>query len=987
MERRIKCLAVAAILAVAACVDGTTDPEPPANRPPATTGTIPAQTVHVGDMVTVDLSGYFSDPDGDALTYSAQTSNGGVATVSLSGAIAVVSGVTQGDATIAATATDPDGLSAQQSFSVNVPNRAPQVVGNISDLELLAGDTAEIDVSDYFTDPDGDALTYTVTTSDAGVATTTVDGETVTVVAVSDGSASLTVSANDPGGLSADQGFFANVEPDGDPRIQFVTVSAAVPEGGRLVVEVEARPVPQSTLDVGYSIGRDDAPTADANGLDHDGGSGGDLRFEAGESRVALEITIQDDDDIEPTREHFTVALDTPEEGAGYVLGSSITAFVTIQEGVCDRTPRVRDALTALSGVDMCHEIDRSHLAAIDTLDLRGLERGGAAMGTWARSATGPISGGCHVATRPGSSRAPLFPSRESSMCVTPAFEPAPLPAATHGNAAGSNKPIDELRVGDFLELDELEYLWLAGNRLTELPGGVFSGLGELRQLHLAYNRIRELPENLLSGLSRLEDFFINDNELTRLPPDLFTGLTQLREVWMSANELVELPPGLVSDAGYLRELHFWGNRLRALPPDAFSGLVYLKVLSLGSNSLTEMDGTAFSDLSDLERLGLEDNRLAELPVGLFRNLGNLEGLWIRQNRLEQLQDGLLDELTNLKLLAADSNRIENLRDGTFSNLSELDHLLLQNNRLSEIRAGMFTGLGGLERLSVGGNRFATLEPGAFASLANLEHLWLARGEITEVRPGAFNGLSRLITLGLWENQLSVLPDGVFAGLPLLEELWVYENQIEEISAEVFAGLPLLETLVMWNNRLTELPPNVFASLGNLDGLYLSGNLIARMPEGALSNLATLDTLTLNHNNLSELPDGFFEGLFDLDLLIAHSNPGAPFSLAVQLERRDATDLAAPGPARVVLSLAKGAPLSVKIPLSVDGGTLSADTAVIMQGHTTSAEFTVTMSSGSQSGTQVIAGPAPPVHDRITGVELVAADTLVLFATSGGPRS
>ena len=187
----------------------------------------------------------------------------------------------------------------------------------------------------------------------------------------------------------------------------------------------------------------------------------------------------------------------------------------------------------------------------------------------------------------------------------------------------------------------------------------------------------------------------------------------------------------------------------------------------------------------------------------------------------------------------------------------------------------------------------------------------------------------------------------------------------------------------MWNNSLTELPPNVFASQNELEQLYLSGNAIAHLPAGIFSNLAELDTLILDDNNLSELPDALFEGLVELDLFSAAENPGAPFSLDVRLERRDTTDLAAPGPARVVLSLAQGAPFTMRIPMSADGGTLSTDTAVIEQGHTASAEFTVTMSSGSQSGTEVVAGPAPPMPAKIVGVEVVAADTVTLFTTSG----
>ena len=60
-------------------------PTPPANRAPNATGSIAAQTVPAGESVTVDVASNFTDPDGDALTYAASTSNAGVATAAVSG--------------------------------------------------------------------------------------------------------------------------------------------------------------------------------------------------------------------------------------------------------------------------------------------------------------------------------------------------------------------------------------------------------------------------------------------------------------------------------------------------------------------------------------------------------------------------------------------------------------------------------------------------------------------------------------------------------------------------------------------------------------------------------------------------------------------------------------------------------------------------------------------------------------------------------------
>ena len=68
-----------------------------------------------------------------------------------------------------------------------------------------------VNVAQYFTDPDGDTLTYSATSSNAGVATGSVAGSTVTLTPVGVGTATITVTARDPGGLTATQSIAVTV--------------------------------------------------------------------------------------------------------------------------------------------------------------------------------------------------------------------------------------------------------------------------------------------------------------------------------------------------------------------------------------------------------------------------------------------------------------------------------------------------------------------------------------------------------------------------------------------------------------------------------------------------------------------------------------------------------------------------------------------------------------------------------------------------------
>ncbi len=197
------------------------------NRAPERVGTIPDQTVKVGETGTVDLSPYFEDPDRDPLSYTVASSNPGVARGLVSGSALTITAVGPGMATLTVTARDEDRATATQRFGVTVPqpNRAPRRVGTIPAQTLAPGGTATIDASRYFSDPDGDALRYTVRSSNSGVARASVSGSTVTITAASTGSTTITVTARDPGGLSAMQQISVRVGSAGAPDLEVPTVT------------------------------------------------------------------------------------------------------------------------------------------------------------------------------------------------------------------------------------------------------------------------------------------------------------------------------------------------------------------------------------------------------------------------------------------------------------------------------------------------------------------------------------------------------------------------------------------------------------------------------------------------------------------------------------------------------------------------------------------------------------------------------------------
>ena len=213
------------------------------NNAPTAVGTIPKQTLKLnGDAVTIDLSSYFSDADGDTLTYTATSGDTAKVTVSVSGADLTLTPVAGGSVTVIAQATDPDGLFAKQDITVDVdtPAAAPVAKGTIPDFDLLVGaSNVTIEASLFFSDANGDELSYTAASSDTAVATVSVSYAAVSVNHLSAGTATITITATDPGGLSATQSFTVTVTENSAPTVIAIPAQTAPVGGSAITLDLD----------------------------------------------------------------------------------------------------------------------------------------------------------------------------------------------------------------------------------------------------------------------------------------------------------------------------------------------------------------------------------------------------------------------------------------------------------------------------------------------------------------------------------------------------------------------------------------------------------------------------------------------------------------------------------------------------------------------------------------------------------------------------
>ncbi|MDE2663881.1 MAG: Ig-like domain-containing protein [Gemmatimonadota bacterium] len=482
--------------------------------------------------------------------------------------------------------------------------------------------------------------------------------------------------------------------------------------------------------------------------------------------------------------------------------------------------------------------------------------------------------------------------------------------------------------------------------------------LAAVKTLFLEEKNIERLRVGDFAGLSSLVWLLLEGNRLSVLPPGIFSDLTSLWWLNLDRNQLESLPPSMLASLPALTRLELEANRFTEIPA-GLAGLTRLTSLELSDNPLKGLPSGLFAGMERLEQLRLGNIGLEELPPELFRGLSRLTGLWLFRNGLTRLPAGVFDDLRSLEALSLFGNQLTELPPGVFKNLPELGILWLTDNRLRDLDEDVFAGLSKLGAVRLEGNELAELPPDVFAGLSSLRQLRLDGNRLTALPPDIFTGLSRLYQLRLEGNELAGLPRGLFA------------------------GLSALEVLRLWGNRLTVLPPDIFAGLGKLRRLELNRNDLPALPDGVFNGLGSLAELDLFANDLEELPPGVFVGLSELQQLDLGGNPGAPFPLTVELGRTDTPDVLAPGPARVVARIPSGAPISLTIPVSVQGGSASGADFTVAAGDTASAALEVRRPPGGSGAAHVSLGAASSLPTGFSGVEWVPGGPVALFAPPG----
>ena len=170
------------------------------NRAPIIVNTLSDVSLKIPNLLGISVAGNFYDPDGDTMTFTATAADTSKATVDVAGGTLNLTSKWVGTTDVTVTASDGS-LSVSQSFTLTIlpreNNQAPTASSTTPVLNVEPGSSLDVDLNIYFSDPDGDPMIYTASSSDTTRATVDTSGSTMTITAVALGRSTLTVTATD----------------------------------------------------------------------------------------------------------------------------------------------------------------------------------------------------------------------------------------------------------------------------------------------------------------------------------------------------------------------------------------------------------------------------------------------------------------------------------------------------------------------------------------------------------------------------------------------------------------------------------------------------------------------------------------------------------------------------------------------------------------------------------------------------------------------
>ena len=366
-------------------------------------------------------------------------------------------------------------------------NRSPEPVGTIPSQTLTArGLALGTSVAAYFRDPDDDRLIYTVTSTQPDAVIVSTSGSTLWLAPGAAGTATLTIRARDPGGLSATQSMDVTVVAPSGPQGDYAVLAALYDATGGPTWTNSTNWKTTAPLDEWHGVTTDTSGRVTELDLAQNGLTG------------PIPDTLGTLSSLEVLRLRENALT-------GTIPGalSSLSNLETLSRYGIAPSGRVPARLGSLSNLRVLR-LDRNQL-------------------------TGPVPG-----TLASLASLDELDLGENALA-------GPIPRALGGLSNLTTLRLSENALSgpipDTLgRLSSLETLFLTANALTGPIPESLGGLSSLLWLDLGRNRLTGPVPEALGGLSKLKWLYLSENALSGPVPGSLGSLSRLETLYLRGN-------------------------------------------------------------------------------------------------------------------------------------------------------------------------------------------------------------------------------------------------------------------------------------------------------------------------------------------------------------------------------------------------------------------------------------------------------------------
>lgn len=465
-----------------------------------------------------------------------------------------------------------------------------------------------------------------------------------------------------------------------------------------------------------------------------------------------------------------------------------------------------------------------------------------------------------------------------------------------------------------FYLLENLEYLDLSYNKFTDIDElFIFETMpNNVTFISVAYNDITELSDGVFDDLTSLRELDLSHNRISELSAEVFNNLTMLETLNLNNNTITSLN-GFLDNLDSLVHLFLRGNRLKSIDIRSVSRIQQLKTFDISGNHLYIITPTVllrhWKSIDGVCKIRLAENRVTTLLNGtkdtLWRYTRDINKHNIKQKTELDLSRNLLTNVAYnaflyvLRLVSLDLS-YNQLREFVVNNtnMAQVRILNLSNNRIAYFIPHTFNNMRSLEILDISNNNFRHKSHyPLFAHTYNLIYLNMANNKLERLinldvmmKGNYGNNVLDLSNTELSEFHLSDRESSSITVLILnsnkifeaffinlvshkgLRRLEVNRNQIEKLNATSLR-LPMnLISLSLSENKIKEIGPSTFLYVRHLKTLNLTNNQLETIQYGAFQGLTSLTNLDLSNNRIKYLDSKLLIDLKTLDVLYLKSN-------------------------------------------------------------------------------------------------------------------